>query len=66
MPKHVLMPWVVPPQGQDSTILLAQLNGVLVSPPLQSVQVHLDGRMAFWCNQSPSHVLCAFTPILYV
>ena len=40
--------WVVPPQGQDSALLLVGLHEVLVSPPLQPVEGCLDGRATLW------------------
>lgn len=48
-PQHLPVPGVAPPQVKDPTFLLSELHKVLASPPLQSVEVPLDGSKAFWC-----------------
>ena len=50
----VLVPWVVPSQAQDSTVLLAELHEVSVAPFLQPVKVPLAGTTTLWCISQSS------------
>lgn len=45
----------VPPQVQDFTFPLVELNEIPVSPILQPVVVPLDGSMTLWCHDT-SHL----------
>ena len=46
--QHVLVHGLVPPQVQDSVILLVDLHEVPVSPFLQRDKVPLDGSTTLW------------------
>jgi len=54
-PHPVLVPGVVPPQGQDPALALVEPHQVPLCPALQPVQGSLDGRDAHGC--SPEHAL---------
>ncbi|KAK4806786.1 hypothetical protein QYF61_005582 [Mycteria americana] len=54
-PQHVLVPGVVPLQGQDFALPLVELHEVPVSPFLQLVEVPLDDSMTLWHISYSSH-----------
>lgn len=48
---------ILPPHMQDFAHLLAELHETFVSPPLQPVQVPLDGSTTLWHFRSSSQFL---------
>lgn len=49
----VLVPNVIPPQGQDLAFPFVDLHEILFCPLLQPVKVHLNGGIPIWCVTFP-------------